>query len=112
MAREIEAWERRIAAAWPRVSFGPVEVRGVGSEYEIDVWVYLGDLGPDEVQVDIYADPGFHRRMERGEATAGGYRYGARVPADRPAGEYTARAIPARADVKVPLEAAQIAWQK
>jgi glycogen phosphorylase len=42
----------------------------------------------------------------------GGYVYGAPVPATRPASDYTARVIPHCAGVAVPLEAAQILWQR
>ena len=109
---EIAAWEKKLAEAWPRVSFAPLEVRSAGDQYEIGTWLYLDALSPDEVRVEICALPAFRQVMERGEASAGGYRYSARVPANRPAADYTPRAIPARADARAPLEAPQIVWQK
>jgi glycogen phosphorylase len=109
---EIAAWERKLAEAWPRVSFGQMQVRSLAGEYEIETWLSLDDLASDEVRVEVYAEPGFQRPMERNEASAGGYKYSVRVPADRPAADYTPRVIPVRADARVPLEAAEVAWQK
>jgi starch phosphorylase len=42
----------------------------------------------------------------------GGYAYRALLPATRPAGDYTARLIPAYTGVAVPLEATCILWQR
>ena len=109
---EIAAWERKVAEAWGRVSFGPMESRSLAGEYEMETWLYLDALAPDEVRVEMCAEPAFRRVMERGEASAGGHKYSVRVPADRPAGDYTPRAIAARADAQVPLEAGEIVWQK
>jgi starch phosphorylase len=50
-----------------------------------------------------------------GEALAGsvsGLIYTAQVPSNRPAGDYTPRIVPAFRDVRVPLEANQILWQR
>jgi starch phosphorylase len=41
-----------------------------------------------------------------------GYVYSAQVPATRPAADYTARVIPYRSGVSVPLESALILWQR
>ena len=51
--------------------------------------------------------------MERTRQVDGsGYAYRATVPAIRPATDYTARVIPQRAGVAVPMEAARILWQR
>lgn len=41
-----------------------------------------------------------------------GYAYRAEVPAIRPATDYTARILPHRDSVSVPLENARILWQR
>jgi starch phosphorylase len=43
---------------------------------------------------------------------SGGYVYSAAVSAARPVGDYTARVIPRCDGVAIPLEAAQILWQR
>jgi hypothetical protein len=42
----------------------------------------------------------------------GGYAYRARVPATRPATDYTVRLIPHYTGLAVPLETARILWQR
>jgi starch phosphorylase len=43
---------------------------------------------------------------------AGSCLYSAQVPANRPATDYTARLVPRYEGVTIPLEAAQILWQR
>jgi hypothetical protein len=43
---------------------------------------------------------------------AQGHVYSARVPASHPATDYTPRIIPNHPEAEVPLEAAQILWQR
>jgi glycogen phosphorylase len=53
--------------------------------------------------------------MTRGDALVGsvsGFIYAAQVPSSRPADHYTPRILPAFRDVRVPLEAKQILWQR
>ena len=52
------------------------------------------------------------QRMHQLVAAATGYAYLARVPAERPASDYTARLIPRHDDACVPLEAPQILWHR
>ncbi len=51
-------------------------------------------------------------RVRQLVGTTNGYAYRGDVPATRPATDYTARLIPHREGVAVPLEAAQILWQR
>jgi glycogen phosphorylase len=106
----ITARQHKLEAAWPGVAFELVKVRTSAGEHVVQARVHLGDLEPDDVQVEIYAEPAFRRTMVRA-AWADGYEYSAHVPADRPAEDYTARIIPAEAGLRVPLEAKQILWQ-
>jgi starch phosphorylase len=78
-------------------------------------------LDPNSVRVELYADGikgGEPVRQEMnpdlsGQLTiANGTIYSTQVPATRPARDYTARVIPQHGGVAVPLEAAQILWQR
>jgi starch phosphorylase len=85
-----------------------------------EVQLYLNDLDPDAARVELYANgvdggDAVQQEMERvGQlaGTPGGYAYRARVPATRPANDYTARVIPRYTGVAVPLEAPRILWQR
>ena len=82
--------------------------------------VYLGEIPPESVRVELYADASngegpLRHEMQRDHHLVGamnGYVYTAHVAATRPAADYTARIIPQHPDAAVPLEAPQILWQR
>jgi starch phosphorylase len=82
--------------------------------------VYLNDLEPNAVQVELYADGvsgGVPVRQEmkivrRMNGASGGYVYSAAVSAVRPPADYTVRLIPYCDGVAIPLEDARILWQR
>ena len=81
--------------------------------------IYLGSLEPNSVSVELYADgvnggEPARQEMKRGQqlTDTNGFSYSAQVPATRPAIDYTTRVIPQHDGVAIPLEAAQILWQR
>jgi starch phosphorylase len=107
-------WRRMIATQWPQIRFGAVKVETIGQVHVFEVQVYLNGLDPDAVLVEVYADTQdggepVRQVMTRSEQAD---LYTARVPATRPAGDYTPRVIPSKAGAFVPLEAAEILWQR
>ncbi len=121
LAVSLEKWHDLLADHWRHIHFGEFRVResGAGDLFLVDV--YLGDLDPAAVRVELYAEPqGRDRRpvpmtMDRGDLLAGakgGYQYHATVPAGRPASDYTPRVVPAHGAAHIPLEANFILWQK
>lgn len=119
-ASVIRAWTRDVARAWPGIHFGDGQVETTGGRHEFSIPVYLGELSPESVSVEVYADsldgkPPLRAAMSRGQKLMGavnGYVYTAGVSADRPVGDYTLRVVPAHAHAAVPLEANQILWQR
>ena len=87
-------------------------------EYDFQVQVYLDELNPDAVKVELYAEakndyPAERQQMNRGESLVGsenGFVYTARIAAKRPAADYTPRLVPHNDAASVPLEAAFILW--
>jgi starch phosphorylase len=119
-ARILE-WQRALAGHWDALRFGDLRVSTGGDQHRFEVDLHLDDLDPDAVRIELYADAldgsdPVRREMKRIREIAkvtGGYVYSARVPATRPAADYTPRAIGAsRENVAIPLEAAWIAWQR
>jgi starch phosphorylase len=116
---EIVNWRRALEDQWATLRFGEVKVSSEGAKYLFRVQVYLNGLDPDAVSVELYAEgvkdgePVRHE-MGRGDQPTGlnGYIYSAEVPATRPAADYTARVIPHRSGVAVPMEAPRILWQR
>ena len=113
-------WQHATQRVWPTLRFGEMKVDTNAGQHVFEVEAYLNDLDPDAVRVELYADGrngdgAVRQEMERVRPSAGaggGYVYRAQVPAIRPATDYTARLIPHRAGVAIPLEATAILWQR
>lgn len=113
-------WRHALERGWGNLRFGEVTIAKNGDQHVFEFQVYLNGLDPDAVRVELYAegvnggDP-VRKEMTRGPKLVGaenGYVYGAQVQATRPATDYTARVIPHRPGIAVPLEAAHILWQR
>lgn len=117
VASDLLAWTRELDRHWAAIRFGTLDVETQGSQFVFAVQVYLDELDPDAVNVELFADTKdgvFRQKMDRGQPLVGSmnsYLYSVRVPADRPAKEYTPRIVANRPEAVVPLEANQILWQ-
>jgi starch phosphorylase len=120
LARELVIWHSAIEQYWPHLHFGAVQVQREDERWSIQAQVYLGEVDPAWVRVELYADPwegqeAVCEAMVRGEALSGavhGYFYRGSVPATRPAEHFTPRIVPMHAAARVPLEANQILWER
>ncbi len=116
-ARIVE-WQRLLELKWKAVRFGEAKVETLESVHRFEVHVYLDDIAPEAVCVELFADshdgaPPFRLEMIRaGElfGSTGGYVYAGSAPTTRPAADYTPRIVPRHEGAAVPLEAAQILW--
>jgi starch phosphorylase len=120
---ELLQWQARLAKHWPMVRFGSATVEQKDGQYLFQAQVFLHDLDPDAVFAELYAEgqnggapsrrPPSRHTMIRGERLAGsanGFTYTARIPAARPAADYTPRLIPQHGGAIVPLEVSYILW--
>ena len=110
-------WRHTLEQKWAALRFGEVKVETAGEQHIFEAQVYLDDLAPEAVRVELYANGAAPERVEMKRVrqlvgATNGYAYRAEVPATRPASDYTARLIPYRDGVVIPLEAAQILWQR
>ena len=113
-------WQHALEQKWTALRFGEVKVQTDGEQHVFEVQMYLDDLDPEAVRVELYANGVNGAAPERVEmervrqlvGATNGYAYRAAVPAARPATDYTARLIPHRDGVAVPLEDARILWQR
>ncbi len=120
LAKELHAWWTRLQAHWHEIHFGTVEVSGEGDAWSFVVQVYLGEVDPQWVRVELHADPVAEENpirtiMERGEPIPGavhGYWYRAVVSASRPAMDFTPRIVPYHPEARIPSEGALIRWQR
>jgi glycogen phosphorylase len=119
MGVELVNWRHALEQNWAALRFGDVKIESDGGQDTFEVQVYLDDLDPEAVRVELYADGVDGTTPERVEmkrvrplvGAIHGHTYRATLPAARPATDYTARLIPHRDGVAVPLEAAHILWQ-
>jgi glycogen phosphorylase len=112
-------WQRELAKHWSKLRFGSVTVDPHSDLYVFEVQVYLDEIDPEAVRVEIYAEglngaEPFREVMNRREpliGSANGFLYVASVPATRPATDYTPRVVPYKDGASVPLEASFILWR-
>jgi starch phosphorylase len=120
LARELSRWSATLALHWCQIHFGDVHVEASENGLRFRATVYLGEIEPRSIKVEIYADPDAqHRRTVTGmqlveslTGTTGGHVYEAVVATSRKTADFTVRVIPAHADVLIPLELPLIAWQR
>jgi starch phosphorylase len=120
LARALYAWQRTLEAHWHEIRFGKLEVHQEGDQWVFRAQVYLGEVSPQWVRVELYADPVVDEEPLRAAMVQenhlpdvlNGYVYQTAVPAARPAWHFTPRLVPHHPEVRVPLEAAYIVWQR
>ena len=118
VASALLAWETDLLEHWNNVHLGRLEVSLAGNAWQFDIQVYLGDLDPEAIAVELYADPGeasesLTMPMQQTNTLTGVarcYLYRAQVRAQRPAGDYTARVVPYHPQARVPIELPLILW--
>ncbi len=118
--RGICDWRERMERTWEFLKIGFLRADAQGGNCRMRVDIYLGDLSPQSVRVQLYAaaaKPGGDAQClemqisdERPDAGFDSV-YLAAIPATRPAGDYTVRLIPQYPGVAVPLECGKILWQ-
>jgi starch phosphorylase len=120
VGRQIVDWQHAVERGWGLLRFGEVRVDTSAEHHVFEVDLFLNDLDPNAVRVELYAeginggDPVREAmRCVRPAPDAGHARvYQATVPPTRPASDYTARVVPQHPGVAVPLESTRILWQR
>lgn len=118
LAQELLAWHDTLNRYWASVRFGAMRVKRGGNLWHFAVSVYLGELDPRSVRVELYADPveghGAVREplatSEVGGGSPGWYQYHGAIEAARPAEHFTPRLIPLHPEAGIPQEVQHILW--
>lgn len=118
-AGSLLTWRCQISELWPRLRFDSFKVETDAKGHRFEVHLYLDELTPDAVRVELYAEAleggePIHPAMQRGEQLVGvnAWRYSVVLAADRPATDFTPRVVPYHPDASVPLELAEILWYR
>jgi starch phosphorylase len=119
-AQRLVDWQQEWRSKRASIFFDQVTVETAGEQHTILVKVFLGDTSPTTVRVELYADGAKGGEAVRQEMTrvrteepsSGSHTYCATVSSARPATDYTARVMPHRPGLAVPLEDDWILWQR
>ncbi len=124
LAMELAAWQARLNEGWKDIRFGRLSASREGEYWRFSVEAYLGDLNPDDVRVEMYADPLTGQKSPDGPdkvvmkrvgpltGAANGYAFECIVSAKRAAEDYTARIVPYHPEAFIPIEEAHILWMR
>ncbi len=110
-------WRRALEKHWHSMSFGALQVETNKKQHHFRLEVDFGEVDPEAVLVELYADAidgrAFRQPMVRGDKPGGferGCEFTAKVPATRPAADFSPRIIPYFSGAVVPLELPLILW--
>jgi starch phosphorylase len=136
LALELAAWQERLNDCWKDLRFGKLTIIREGDFWSFSVKAYLGELHPDDVRIELYADPQCEKAesssgsglaqqaapcdpekyvMERKSPLAGavnGFVFVTRIAAKRPAEDFTPRIVPYHPEAFIPMEEAHILWMR
>ena len=117
-ARELREWEGNLVRHWSGIRLGDLEAWNEPGGWSFMVALYLGEIQPEAVQVEVYADPvdgqpPVREVMERGAAISGavnGFVYRCRIASTRPVAHFTPRVVPYHPQARVPVELNLVLW--
>ncbi len=120
LARALHAWHKALVSGWDKIHFGSADVTRDGDLRRISVPVYLAEIAPQWVRVELYAascdeHPEECLLMNSIEAIAGavqGHIFSVAVAGARPEDHYTPRVRAWHPNAFLPAENALIAWQR
>jgi starch phosphorylase len=120
IGRQMVDWQHALDRKWGSLRFGDLRVETNADHHMFEVEILLNGLDPNTVRVELYADginggDAVRQEMKCARPLPDASRpcvYHATVPTARPARDYTARVIPQRSGVAVPLESERILWQR
>jgi starch phosphorylase len=119
-ARDLNEWSRMIHKRWPTLHIGNPTINRTGKAWYVFVPVYMGEVPPSSVRVELFADAsGEHlpeaillHQEQTIPGSTNGYIYAGAVETLRPADDYTVRAVPYHSDAILPTELPLITWQR
>ncbi len=120
LGAELLEWRSQLDRHWHAIRFGTLFVQQEQDRFVFSVQLYLNDLPPGSISVELFAQPlesgpPIRETMLRGSVLVGsqnGFMYSGSVPANRHANDYTVRVIPFHPAAHLPLEASHILWQR
>jgi len=113
--QELRRWAADLRRHWPKLRIGESTVCADGANWVFSVSIDLGEIAPEDVAVQLYAEtPNCATPfiVELSGAASNADIFTGSAPANRPAEDYTVRIVPRREGAVVPTELPLILWQK
>ena len=123
VAKQLCQWDERIRQQWHEVHWGNLLVSKQDDGWVFEVQVYLGEVSPESVQAQLYADPldvdiadmetPVCEIMKRHTAIPGsvnGYLYQGYLHTQRPYTDFTPRMVAYHPQARIPTENNLILW--
>jgi starch phosphorylase len=118
IAIALAAWAERLSAHWHEIQLGALAAAASPGQIEFKVLVRLGAVSPEDVAVQLYAEPGGSEpgvcrdmmRAEESAAATTGDLYTLTLATRRPPTHFTARVVPRSQSARIPLELPWICW--
>ena len=118
VAKKLFQWDLQLKQHWLMVHWGNLMVSKEKSGWTFEAQIYLGEIHPDSVQVQLYADtPAMgapvYEAMQRCATIPGslnGYLYQCKIKTKRPHTDFTPRIVGYHPDALIPIENNQILW--
>ncbi len=118
LAKDLLSWHGRLEKSWPAVRLADLQFTRQNGEQCAEVSAFLGELSPDDVSVELYAEAAFGHPPARLAMTSntaksapdGSRAYSAALPPGRPASDYTPRVVPRHPHALSPQEAPYVTW--
>ncbi|MGZ5921846.1 MAG: alpha-glucan family phosphorylase [Rhizomicrobium sp.] len=120
LAKDAHTWADQLQRHWSGLHIDNPTITRAGNEWLFSVPVFLGEVSPAAVHVELFADTRDGTLAEvvtlhQEQIIPGmlnGYVYAGEVAASRPAEDYTVRIVPHHEHVRVPAELPLIVWQR
>lgn len=117
-AKELRLWDERLRRNWHQVHWGNLTVSEEKEGWVFEVQIYLGEILPESVQIQLYAEPAGEgvpvcEVMQRHASIPGalnGYVYSSHLRVTRPHTDFTPRCVAYHADACIPIENNLIQW--
>ncbi|SFK98502.1 starch phosphorylase [Nitrosomonas aestuarii] len=117
-ARSLRRWDEQLRRLWHEVHWGNLVVFEEKNGWTFRVQIYLGEVSPDFIQVQVYADPvemnvpvcEIMKRHASIPGTVNGYLYISSVSTARPYTDFTPRIVAYHPDAFIPAENNLILW--
>ena len=118
LAKELAEWASLIRRHWQQVHMSNLEIQAQPGGWSFSLQVYLGEIPPDRVLVQLYAEPlqaeaGVQQAMECRADIPGathGYVYLCTIGSGRPASDFTPRIVAWHPEALIPVEMSPILW--